>query len=172
MDYSFLLDIAIILLSTKIAGVLFKNIGLPQVLGSLVVGIIFGATGIIKNTDSLKLFAEIGVILIMFTAGMETNFKELKNNAAPSIIITLLGVIFPFVFGFGIAFIIPDISLKMRMFFGVILMATSVGITVAALRELNALHGKVGGSVVTAAVLDDIIGIVVLAFFAFFKLSA
>lgn len=165
MDYSFLLDIAIILLSTKIAGVLFKNIGLPQVLGSLVVGIIFGATGIIKNTDSLKLFAEIGVILIMFTAGMETNFKELKNNAAPSIIITLLGVIFPFVFGFGIAFIIPDISLKMRMFFGVILMATSVGITVAALRELNALHGKVGGSVVTAAVLDDIIGIVVLAFF-------
>lgn len=165
MDYNFLLEIALILLATKVAGVLFKNIGLPQVLGSLVVGIIFGVSGIVKNSSSLQLFAQIGVILIMFTAGMETNFKELKDNAAPSLIITLLGVILPFLFGFGIAFIIPNISMKMRMFFGVILMATSVGITVATLRELNVLHGKVGGSVVTAAVLDDIIGIVVLAFF-------
>ena len=71
----------------------------------------------------------------------------------------------PFALGFAVAFIIPDISLKMRMFFGVILMATSVGITVATLRELGVLNGKVGSSVVTAAVIDDIIGVVVLAFF-------
>ena len=165
MDYRFILEVAIILISTKIAGVLFKKIGLPEVLGAIILGVVFGLTGIIRSTDELSLFAEIGVILIMFSAGMETNFKELKNNAGPSIVITTLGVIVPFIFGFGVSFIIPNIEMKMRMFFGVILMATSVGITVAALKELNVLHGKVGSSVVTAAVIDDVIGVVVLAFF-------
>ncbi len=165
MDYRFILEVAIILISTKIAGVIFKKIGLPEVLGAIILGVFFGLTGIIRSTDELSLFAEIGVILIMFSAGMETNFKELKNNAGPSIVITTLGVLVPFIFGFGVSFIIPNIEMKMRMFFGVILMATSVGITVAALKELNVLHGKVGSSVVTAAVIDDVIGVVVLAFF-------
>ncbi len=165
MNYRFLLDIAIILLSTKIVGILFKKIGMPQVLGSLIVGVLLGVTKIISPSTELGMFSEIGVILIMFTAGMETNFDELKKNAVPSVIITTLGVLVPFAFGFGVAFIIPGITLKMRMFFGVILMATSVGITVATLKEINVLQGKVGSSVVTAAVLDDIIGVVVLAFF-------
>ena len=65
MDYNFLLEIALILLATKVAGVLFKNIGLPQVLGSLVVGIIFGVSGIVKNSSSLQLFAQIGVIYVL-----------------------------------------------------------------------------------------------------------
>ena len=165
MNYRFLLDLALILLSTKAVGVVFKKIGLSQVLGSLLVGVVFGVTKLIQPSDELTTFSEIGVILIMATAGMGTNFGELKKNAVPSIIITALGVIVPFVFGFAVAFIIPDISMKMRMFFGVILMATSVGITVAALKEIGVLHGKVGSSVVTAAVIDDIIGVVVLAFF-------
>lgn len=165
MNYRFLLDIALILLSTKVAGIVFRKLGLPQVLGSLIVGVLLGVTKIITPSSELGMFSEIGVILIMFTAGMETNFDELKKNAVPSIIITSLGVIVPFLFGFGVAFIIPDITIKMRMFFGVILMATSVGITVATLKEIGALQGKVGSSVVTAAVLDDIIGVVVLAFF-------
>ena len=165
MNYRFLLDLALILLSTKLVGVLFKKIGLSQVLGSLIVGVFFGITKIIQPSEELTTFSEIGVILIMATAGMGTNFKELKKNAVPSIIITTLGVLVPFVFGFAVAFIIPDITLKMRMFFGVILMATSVGITVATLKELGVLNGKVGSSVVTAAVIDDIIGVVVLAFF-------
>ena len=165
MNYRFLLDLALILLSTKVVGVLFKKIGLSQVLGSLIVGVIFGATKLIQPSDELTTFSEIGVILIMSTAGMGTNFNELRKNAVPSIVITALGVIVPFVFGFAVAFIIPDISTKMRMFFGVILMATSVGITVAALKEIGVLHGKVGSSVITAAVIDDIIGVVVLAFF-------
>ena len=101
----------------------------------------------------------------MFTAGMGTNFKELKENAGPSIVITSLGVLVPFLFGFGVSFIIPGISTKMRLFFGAILTATSVGITVASLKELDVLHGKVGSSIVTAAVIDDVIGVVILAFF-------
>ena len=165
MNYRFLLDLALILLTTKAVGVVFKKFGLSQVLGSLLVGVVFGITNIVSPSEELKTFSEIGVILIMATAGMGTNFSELKKNAVPSIIITALGVIVPFALGFAVAFIIPDISLKMRMFFGVILMATSVGITVAALKELGVLNGKVGSSVVTAAVIDDIIGVVVLAFF-------
>lgn len=165
MDYRFLLEIAIILIVTKVVGVAFKKIGLSQVLGALIVGVIFGLTNIVRSTDNLDLFAEIGVILIMFTAGMGTNFKELKENAGPSIVITSLGVLVPFLFGFGVSFIIPGISTKMRLFFGAILTATSVGITVASLKELDVLHGKVGSSIVTAAVIDDVIGVVILAFF-------
>ncbi len=165
MNYRFLLDMALILLGTKVAGILFRKMGLPQVLGSLIVGVLYGVLKIITPSVELDMFSEIGVILIMFTAGMETNFDELKKNAVPSVIITSLGVIVPFLLGFAVAFMIPDITLKMRMFFGVILMATSVGITVATLKEIGVLQGKVGSSVVTAAVLDDIIGVVVLAFF-------
>ena len=165
MNFRFLLDMALILLGTKVAGIVFRKLGLPQVLGSLIVGVLYGVTKIITPSQELNMFSEIGVILIMFTAGMETNFEELKKNAVPSVIITSFGVIVPFGLGFAVAFMIPDITIKMRMFFGVILMATSVGITVATLKEIGALKGKVGSSVVTAAVLDDIIGVVVLAFF-------
>ena len=165
MNYRFLLDLALILLTTKAVGVLFKKIGLSQVLGSLLVGVFFGITNIIAPSEELTTFSEIGVILIMATAGMGTNFSELKKNAVPSILITTLGVLVPFALGFAVAFIIPGKTIKMRMFFGVILMATSVGITVATLKELGVLNGKVGSSVVTAAVIDDVIGVVVLAFF-------
>ena len=143
---------------------MMRKIGLPQVVGALIAGIVIGVSGIIKDTSELKPFAEIGVVMIMFTAGMETNFKELKKNGVASVLITSLGVIVPLVVGFGISWIIPGITLKERFFFGVILTATSVGITVAVLKEIGKLHGKVGASIVTAAVLDDIIGIVILAF--------
>lgn len=171
MNARFFLDLALILFSTKFLGIIMKKIGLPQVLGALVAGIILGATKLVSNSVELATFAAIGVNLIMFSAGMETNFKEIKKNGAASVLITLLGVIVPFFVGFGVSFVLPDSMfdptniMKERMFFGVILTATSVGITVASLKELGVLHGKVGASVVTAAILDDIIGIVVLAFF-------
>ena len=164
MDYNIFLHLAFILLLTKVLGILMRKIGLPQVVGALIAGIVIGVSGIIKDTSELKPFAEIGVVMIMFTAGMETNFKELKKNGVASVLITSLGVIVPLVVGFGISWIIPGITLKERFFFGVILTATSVGITVAVLKEIGKLHGKVGASIVTAAVLDDIIGIVILAF--------
>ena len=164
MDYNIFLHLALILLLTKVLGILMRKIGLPQVVGALIAGIVIGVSGIIKDTSELKPFAEIGVVMIMFTAGMETNFKELKKNGVASVLITSLGVIVPLVVGFGISWIIPGITLKERFFFGVILTATSVGITVAVLKEIGKLHGKVGASIVTAAVLDDIIGIVILAF--------
>ena len=101
---------ALVLLGTKVAGILFRKMGLPQVLGSLIVGVLYGVLKIITPSVELDMFSEIGVILIMFTAGMETNFDELKKNAVPSIIITSLGVIVPFLLGFAVAFMIPDIK--------------------------------------------------------------
>ena len=166
MDYSVFLHLAIVLLLSKLLDILVRKIGLPQVLGSLLAGIIIGVTGLVSDKQELKPFAEIGVVMIMFSAGLETNFKELKRNGAASLLITSLGVIVPLAAGLGVSFMIPGLEFKQRLFFGVILTATSVGITVSVLRELGKLHGKVGATIVTAAVLDDIIGIVILAFTA------
>ncbi len=183
-QYWIFFEIAITLLATKVFGILLKKIGLPQVLGALLAGVLIGLFNLALSKINPNLFlvngsdpviitlANIGVNLIMFSAGMETNIKEIKKNGVASIVITALGVIVPFLVGFVISYILPDrlfnqehSILKQRFFFGVILTATSVGITVAVLKELNVLHGKVGASIVTAAILDDIIGIVILAIF-------
>ena len=183
-DYWIFFEIAIVLLTTKLFGIMLNKLGLPQVLGALLAGVVIGLINlllskinpglfIVKSTDSvIATLAAIGVNLIMFSAGMETNISEIKKNGVASIVITLLGVAVPFIVGFAISWILPnrlfnqELSiLKQRFFFGIILTATSVGITVAVLKELNVLHGKVGASIVTAAILDDIIGIVILAVF-------
>ncbi len=180
-----LFEIAIILLATKTLGILMKKIGLPQVLGALLAGVLLGLInlGLSKIGDgrlyliqddnlAITTLSNIGVTFIMFSAGMETNIKEIKKNGVASVIITILGVIVPFLIGFAISWILPDRMfnqniniIKQRFFFGAILTATSVGISVAVLKELNVLHGKVGASIVTAAILDDIIGIIILAVF-------
>lgn len=179
-----LFELAIILLATKFFGIILKKLGLPQVLGALLAGVLIGILNLLVSKIDSRLFivdsnsviittlSTIGVNLIMFSAGMETNIKEIKKNGVASVVITSLGVIVPFFVGFLVSLILPDrmfnpeISIiKQRFFFGVILTATSVGITVAVLKELNVLHGKVGASIVTAAILDDIIGIIILAVF-------
>ena len=182
--YWLFFEIAIMLLATKVFGVLIKKAGLPQVLGALLAGVLIGLINLIlskinsglflvdKNSTIISILSAIGVNLIMFSAGMETNLREIKKNGVASVVITAMGVVVPLLVGFAVSWILPDrlfdqnISIiKQRFFFGVILTATSVGITVAVLKELNVLHGKVGASIVTAAILDDIIGIVILAIF-------
>ncbi len=183
MNYKFLLDIALILIFTKVLGIFMKKLGLPQVVGAIIAGLLLGPS-VFKlivpppsgSADPLKILAEIGVILILFSAGMTTNLKELKKNGIPSVVITLAGVIVPFVLGFFVSALFlnkwsinftplfNDKTLLLKtLFFGTILTATSVGITVEALHELGKLNGKVGVSILGAAVLDDIIGIVILA---------
>ena len=183
-QYWIFFEIAVVLLTTKMFGLLLKKLGLPQVLGALLAGVVIGLLNlllskidpslfIVNGKDSIiGILASIGVNLIMFSAGMETNISEIKKNGVASIVITALGVVVPLIVGFAISWILPDrlfnqdISIiKQRFFFGVILTATSVGITVAVLKELNVLHGKVGASIVTAAILDEIIGIVIIAVF-------
>lgn len=170
-SYNFLFIIAIILLSTKIFGLLSQKVHMPQVVGALLVGILLGpgCLGILHETDFLLQTAEIGVILLMFQAGLDTEFDELKKAGKASLVIALIGVIVPFFCGAGICwlfFYTSDFTTKALLqacFVGVILTATSVSITVETLREMEKLKGKVGVSILGAAIIDDILGIMALA---------
>ena len=173
-SYSFLLFLAIIMISTKILGLFTRKIHMPAVVGALVAGVILGPSclNLITLTGDTGVFleqmAEIGVILLMFNAGLETDLSELKKNGVASFVTALIGVIVPLVGGFlGYAFFFHtdfsdyDEVLK-AVFVGVVLTATSVSITVETLREMGKLKGKVGTTILGAAVIDDIIGIIVL----------
>ena len=173
-SYSFLLFLAIIMISTKILGLFTRKIHMPAVVGALVAGVILGPSclNLITLTGDTGVFleqmAEIGVILLMFNAGLETDLSELKNNGVASFVTALIGVIVPLIGGFlGYAFFFHtdfsdyDEVLK-AVFVGVVLTATSVSITVETLREMGKLKGKVGTTILGAAVIDDIIGIIVL----------
>ena len=143
-SYHFLMDLAIILLSTKLMGLLTQRFHLPQVVGALVAGLLLGPAclGILQETDFIKSTAEIGVIVLMFCAGLETDVEELKRSGKASLVIALLGVLVPLGGGFLVALFfnhpnrIPsDASASLflqNLFIGVILTATSVSITVEA----------------------------------------
>lgn len=168
MSYYFLLDIALILLSTKILGLLTKRFSMPQVVGALLAGLILGPAvlGIIKETDFLKQVSELGVIVLMFTAGLETSIKDLKKTGKASFIIAMMGVIIPLIGGFAVAALFgigdgPQAVLQ-NIFIGVILTATSVSITVETLKELGKLTTHAGNAILGAAIIDDILGIVAL----------
>lgn len=173
-SYSFLLFLAIIMISTKILGLFTRKIHMPAVVGALVAGVILGPSclNLITLTGDTGVFleqmAELGAILLMFNAGLETDLSELKKNGVASFVTALIGVIVPLIGGFlGYAFFFHtdfsdyDEVLK-AVFVGVVLTATSVSITVETLREMGKLKGKVGTTILGAAVIDDIIGIIVL----------
>lgn len=171
MDYKFLLDIALILISTKLLGLLTKKLHMPAVVGALLAGLILGPAllGILHETEFLKQLAELGVIVLMFTAGLETDMKELKKTGKASFIIALFGVIVPLVVGTIIAHLFNegDTSLStstflQNVFIGVILTATSVSISVETLKELGKLNTKAGNAILGAALIDDILGIIAL----------
>lgn len=173
-SYSFLLFLAIIMISTKVLGLFSKKIHMPAVVGALAAGVILGPSCLALITLDgetgvfLEEMAEIGVILLMFNAGLETDLSELKKNGVASLVTALIGVVVPLVGGFlGYAFYFhTDFSdygeVLKAIFVGVVLTATSVSITVETLREMGKLKGKVGTTILGAAVLDDIIGIIVL----------
>jgi Kef-type K+ transport system membrane component KefB len=172
IDYKLFLDIAVILFSTKFLGILIKRIGLPEIVGALIAGFILGPTvfGFVSANTVLDTLAEIGVIMIMFSAGMETNLKQIKETGKASFLITALGVIVPLGVGFVLAaafnggFNVSHDQLLTDLYYGVVLTATSVSITVATLKEMGKLTSKAGTSIVSAAILDDIIGLCVLSY--------
>jgi Kef-type K+ transport system membrane component KefB len=170
-DYSFLLQIAIILLSTKLCGLITKRISLPQVVGALAAGIILGpmVLDVVERNDLIVSLAELGVIVLMFNAGLETDIQELKKAGLASFVIALFGVIVPLIGGFLLASVYnteqdPEMASLMwqNIFIGVVLTATSVSITVETLKELGALSSRAGNAILGAAVIDDILGIIAL----------
>lgn len=173
MSYNFLLDLALILLSTKVLGLLTRRFKMPQVVGALLAGVILGPAVLntLSDVDFITKMSEVGVIVLMFTAGMETDIKELKKTGAASFIIALIGVLVPLGGGFLLAHFFngPDLSqgatasiFLQNMFIGVILTATSVSITVETLKEMDKLNTRAGNAILGAAIIDDILGIIAL----------
>lgn len=172
--YGFLLDLALILLSTKLLGLLTQRFQLPQVVGALLAGLILGPAvlNVIQETEFIKDTAEIGVIVMMFCAGMETDVNELKHSGKAAFVIALIGVIVPILGGFGLSYffnkpgvIESDASTPIflqNLFIGVILTATSVSISVETLKELGKLKTRSGNAILGAAIIDDVLGIIAL----------
>ena len=169
-SYNFLFFMAIIMISTKLFGLVSKKVNMPQVIGALVAGFILGppVLNLVHETDFIIKSAEIGVIMLMFLAGLDTDLKELKKNGLASLIVALIGIMIPLMSGFlsyklYFNINITDYSkLLESIFVGVVLTATSVSITVETLRELGKLKGAIGTTIMGAAIIDDIMGIIVL----------
>lgn len=166
MSYHYLFELALILLSTKVLGILTKRFALPQVVGALLAGLVMGPAmlNILQETTLLDQLAELGVIVLMFNAGLETDLGELKKAGRSAFIIALVGVLVPLVGGFFLTALFnqgPD-TLLQNFFIGVVLTATSVSITVETLKEIGKLSTRSGNAILGAAIIDDVLGIVAL----------
>ena len=164
MESKFLLEISIILVSAKIFGLFSRKFHMPHVVGALIAGILLGPAvfNILEKTEMITKLAEIGVLLLMFSAGMETDFNRLRNSLKSSLVIAVIGVVVPLVSGFAIAMLFGQDVLR-SIFIGLILTATSISITVEVLHEMDKLKTKAGTAILGAAVIDDIIGVILLS---------
>ncbi len=166
----FLLDLALILLSTKLLGLFTKKIHMPQVVGALCAGLVLGPAGLgwLRETEFISSLAEVGVIILMFSAGLESDLSALKTTGKKSVLIAILGVLVPLIGGtlVGLCFngfeINTTAELLQNIFIGVVLTATSVSITVETLKEMGKLNSDVANTILGAALIDDILGIIIL----------
>ena len=162
MEY--ILALIVIVLFTKVAGHLSVMLGQPSVLGKLIAGIILGPAVLnwVQPTEFIDHFAEIGVLLLMFIAGLETDLQQLKENWKASVAVALGGVILPLIGGYGLS-IALGLPQAEALFMGLLLCATSVSISVQALKEMNQLSSREGTTILGAAVVDDIVVVIMLA---------
>lgn len=168
--YEVLKDLAIIVLFAKFFGIVARKLKAPQVVGEIIAGLIIGPCllGLVQQTDFISQMAEIGVILLMFSAGLETNLRDLMSTGVKAFFIACAGVLVPLIggtllyMGFYGASEVGTPEFFKAVFIGVIMTATSVGITVEVLRELGKLNSQIGTTIISAAIIDDVIGIIVL----------
>ena len=169
-SYTYLLLLALILLSTKVLGLVTERIHMPQVVGALLAGIILGPSGfgVLQSTDFLVKTAEIGVIMLMFTAGIDTDLEEVKSTGVQALVIAVAGVTVPLLLcgGLYFFFFMDEFSfynVLKAAFVGSVFSATSVSITVETLNEMGKLKTRTGTTLLSAALIDDILGIIVLS---------
>ena len=175
--YDVFKDLAIIIIAAKFFGILARKCKAPQVVGEIIAGLIIGPSilGLVNQSDFLIEMAEIGVIILMFSAGLETDLKDLMKTGPIAALIACAGVFVPLILGallyMGFYGVAPwgSEGFYKAVFVGTILTATSVSITVEALKEMGKLKGKVGTTILSAAIIDDVIGIIVLTFVMGFK---
>ncbi len=173
----FFRDLSIIIVSAKLCGLIAQKLKVPQVVGEIIAGLLIGPCcfGVVGNSDYLSLIAEIGVVMLMFGAGLETNMKELVKTGPKAFIIACIGVFVPLAGGtllyscfYGFSSVGSE-DFYRAVFIGTIMTATSVGITVQTLKELGHLKESVGTLILSSAIIDDVIGIIVLTFVIGFK---
>lgn len=163
-------DLAIIMVAAKIMGLAVRKLNVPQVVGEILAGLIIGPSvlGFVQQSDFLSQMAEIGVILLMFSAGLGTNLRDMAKTGLTAFLVACMGVFVPLLCGtlLYMAFYgfdsIGSAEFYKALFIGTILTATSVSITVKALAEMGKLKTKLGTLIVSAAIIDDVIGIIVL----------
>ncbi len=163
-------NLAIIIICAKMCGLLARSVKAPQVAGEIVAGLLIGPSvfNLVSESDFLSGMAEIGVILLMFSAGLETDIEKLKKSGLKATIIAMAGVLIPMALGAVLymsfyGFALPGTTQFVEaLFIGTILSATSVSITVQALKELGKVSSDVGTTIMSAAIIDDVIGIVAL----------
>ena len=160
----FLGTLCLVLITTSFAGHFSRRIGIPAVIGQLLVGILIGPAvlGWVHNNAFMHTFSEIGVIILMFIAGLESDLEMLKKYFKPALAVAFSGVVFPVVliYFFGKLF---HFSFEQAIFLGVTFSATSVSISVEVLKELKRLKSKEGTTILGAAVIDDIISVIILS---------
>ena len=177
--FEILLPLALILFLSKLFGIGLRKIGIPQVVGMLLAGLLIGCIRYIPGQsvltgdvmEGIGFIAKIGVILIMFSAGLETDLKTVKATGVAALLVTIGGVVVPMGLGFIVACGFnggftdwSHDTVVSNLFYGTILTATSVSVTVATLKELGKLSSPIGTAIISAAIIDDVIGIIILSF--------
>jgi len=164
VDHHLFLIIALILLSTKVLAIFMNHIHLPQVVGALIAGLLLGPAGfkLVEPNSTISVIAEFGVILLMFSAGMETNYRQLRSTLKFSFVISALGIALALGGGFLVAFVFGKPSFE-SFFIGVIIASMSTSITVEALQEIGKLKTRTGTALMGASLFDDLFVITILA---------
>ena len=163
--HTFFLYLLVILLTARVFAEVASRLSTPPVIGEILAGVLLGPSlfGWIEPVESLRLLAEIGIILLLFEVGLDTDIKRLVHSGTKAVIVALPGFFLPFLTGFALAFWVFELPLLVSLFIGGTMTATSIGITVRVLADLNRQNSSEGQIVLGAAVLDDILGVVLLA---------
>lgn len=171
--HTFLIQLVIILISARVMGEVAAYFQIPSVIGELLAGLIIGPSllGLIQINNPIELLAEIGIILLLFEVGIETDIGRLTAAGTKALTVALAGVILPFIFGYVISYYVFDFSLLVSLFIASTLTATSIGITLRVLQDLKKQNSHEAQIIIGSAVLDDIIGIILLAMLYEFSVS-
>lgn len=172
LDPAVLIGVAVMLVAAKLAGEVFERIRQPVVLGELIAGVllgnlvIFGLSRVepLKTNETIAALAELGVIILLFEVGLESDLRQMLEVGWSSLLVATLGVVAPFLLGWAVsAYFLPDAATLTHIFIGAILCATSVGITARVFRDLGKLATREARIILGAAVIDDVMGLLILA---------
>jgi Kef-type K+ transport system membrane component KefB len=175
LDPAVLIGVAVMLVVAKLAGEVFERLGQPAVLGELCGGVLLGNLVILgitnveplKTNETIAALAELGVIILLFEVGLESDLREMIEVGWSSLLVAFLGVVAPFLLGWGVsAYFLPDAATLTHVFIGATLCATSVGITARVFRDLGKLATREARIILGAAVIDDVLGLLILAIVA------